>query len=217
MGITALIHDIQPKNITTFKPGNVGPIGEVNVRTRFRQSRAEMPWAIDPYWTGPRAHKLGSNVQDGYSFSYGSQGGPASTTLKGWNGNRSFKHQYGYSIHDVQASDLLYLPIDSELKRFSYKQKVGRLRNVKAGSLFLPMGYTATGKPRGGLYPTSTGFGGTTPASQAFDPLTAPTVELDPNGPKPTNVLRAGVSNLGRSQRVGDVEASQQLRNLNIK
>lgn len=203
MGINQLVHNIKPKNITTSRPGKVGSVGEVQVRTRFRQSCAEMPWSVDPYWTGARANKLGSNVQDGNTTSF-TGGGPASTTLKGWNGNRSFKHQYGYSIHDVQSADLYNEPIvSSSLGKSGWNRKVARTRNVKGGSLFMPMGYTATGRPRGGLYPTTEGFGGITPASQAYDPNLAPPVGLDPRGPQPTNSLRAGPTRLG-VQQLGD-------------
>jgi len=194
----ALVHNIQPKNITTSRPGRVGSVGAVNVRPRFRQSCAEMPWSFDPYWTGARGHKLGSNVQDGHTISYDSKGGPASTHLKGWNGNRSFKHQYGYSIHDVQSADLSTIPIATPQGRVSWKTKVARTRNIKGGSLFLPRGYTATGKPRGGLYPTATGFGGTTPASQTYDPEEAPRVNLDPQGPNPVNVTQPGFTRTGK-------------------
>ena len=197
MGILALVNNIQPKNITQSRPGRVGSVGEVQVRTRFRQSCAEMPWSFDPYWSGARANKLGSNVQDGNTKSYDSQGGPANTNQKGWNGNRSFKHQYGYSIHDVQSADLSTIPIETPQGRVSYNSKVARTRNVKGGSLFLPMGYTATGTPRGGLYPTSTAFGGITPASQSYNPEEAPVVNLDPRGPNPKNVLQSGFTRSG--------------------
>jgi len=202
MGISQLVHDIRPNNITTQRPGKVGSVGEVIVRTRFRQSCAEMPWSYDPYWTGERANKLGNNIQDGYLKSYSTKGGPANTNLKGWNGNRSFKHQYGYSQHDVQAPETSRVQIVGGLPKFSWNSKVARTRNVRGGSLFLPMGYTATGKPRGGLYPTSTGFGGTTPANQAYDPEKETPVELGENNPRPANPLRAGPTRLG-AQRLG--------------
>lgn len=202
MGISQLVHDIKPYNISTSRPGKVGSVGEVVVRTRFRQSCAEMPWSFDPYWSSKRSKKLGSNVQDGYSTSYVSKGGPAESNLAAWNGNRSFKHQYGYTMHDIRPLDTSRVAIHGGLPQFSWKRKVANTRIVKSGSLFMPMGYRATGIPRGGSYPTAQGFGGTTPASQAYDPLTAPTVELDPNGPRPNNATRAGPTRLG-AQRLG--------------
>ena len=202
MGISQLVHDVKPHNITTSRPGNVGSVGEVVVRTRFRQSCAEMPWSVDPYWSNKRSKKLGSNVQNGYSISYGSKGGPAESNLFHWNGNRSFKHQYGYTTHDLRPVDTSRIAIDGGLPQFSWKRKIARTRVVKAGSLFMPMGYQATGMPRGGLYPTSQTYGGITPASQAYNPDEAPTVELDPNGPRPDNPTRAGPTRLG-AQRLG--------------
>lgn len=204
MGIIELYKTSKPVNVYHARPGPVGPVGAVNVRPRFRQSSATLPWAFDPYWSGKRADKLGSNIQDGHVKNHLGNG-PASTNNKAWNGNRSFKHKYGYSIHDVQSADLSVHPILSSLPQFSWKRKVARTRNVKGGSLFLPMGYTATGKPRGGLYPTSQGYGGITPASTAYDPDKAPKVVLDPNGPKPVNPLNDGPSTLGIQNRIGNL------------
>lgn len=204
MGVAQLVQNVKPRNVFTEHPGKVGSVGEVRVRPRFRQSCAEMPWAFDPYWTGKRPTKLGSNVQDGYSKGYNSGGGPASTTEKGWNGNRSFKHQYGYTVHDIRPLDTSRTPIDSPLPKFGWKSKVARTRYIKAGSQFMPMGYTATGTPRGGLYPTSTKYGGTTPASTKYDPTTAPMVDVGDNAPKPTNNLQAGPTRMG-VQRLTDM------------
>ena len=198
MGLSQLVHKVQPKNITTTRPGNVGSVGEVVVRTRFRQSAATMPWAYDPYFDNTRSKKMGSNVQNGYSTSIVSGGGPATTNDKGWNGNRSFKHQYGYSQHDIRPTDNLTIPIDSELPKFGWRRMVARTRNVRGGSYFMPMGYKAAGKPRGGLYPTATGHGGITPASQAYDPENDAPVVIDPNGPNPDNDLRAGPNRIGQ-------------------
>jgi hypothetical protein len=202
MGISQLVHQIKPQNVTTERPGRVGPVGETRVRPRFRQSCADMPVAYDPYWSGKRAHKLGSNVQDGYTFSYTSKGGPAESVKNGWNGNRSFKTQYGYTTHDVRPRDLATEPITSELPQFSWRRKVGALRIVKAGSLFMPMGYQATGKPRGGLYPTSTTYGGINPASERYDPEKEPAVDLGDKAPKPDNLTQAGPTRIG-AQRLG--------------
>ena len=61
----ALIRDVKPWHQSQSRPGPVGSVGDVIVKTRFRQSTPAMPWAYDPYWSGDRANKLGSNVTDG--------------------------------------------------------------------------------------------------------------------------------------------------------
>lgn len=210
MGIAYLVHDVKPKNITTARPGRVGSVGEVIVRTRFRQSCAEMPWSYDPYWNNKRSSKLGSNVQDGNTKSFDSGGGPAAMNTAFWNGNRSFKHAYGYSMHDVRPVDTSKVAIDSELPQFSWRRQVARTRNVRGGTLFMPMGYRATGKPRGGLYPTSTAHGGVAPASVPFDPENAEEPNLGVDGPNPQNQLREGPTRRG-VQKLG-----ARLGNLNL-
>lgn len=198
MGISQLVTTLKPSNITTHHPGKVGSVGEVDVRPRFRQSRAEMPWAVDPYWVGKRSHKLGSNIQDGHTLGYSNKGGPASQSLKSWNGNRSFKHQYGWTFHNIQPENGIRMePVLSLLEKYSWKRKVARTKYIKSGSLFMPQGYTSKNTPRGGLYPLSTSAGGTTPAPVPFDPTTGNNVVLPATGPNPDNELAAGPSRLG--------------------
>lgn len=161
MGIDQLVHDVRPKHIYSSRPGRVGSVGDVVVKTRFRQSTPFMPWAYDPYWAGDRANKLGSNVVDGDTLGYDSRGGPARTFDSKWTGNRHFKHQYGYEYHDVQSPDKRTEPMVSWLGDFSWRRKLANTTIIKrTGSLFnvMPHGYNGTG--RGGNYPYATTAGG---------------------------------------------------------
>lgn len=204
MGIGQLLHDIQPKHIFEARPGRVGKVGDVVVKTRFRQSTPDMPWAYDPYWAGDRANKLGSNVQDGNTLGYDNGGGPANTICANWNGNRSFKHQYGFEYHDVQSLDKRTEPVLSWLGDVSWRRKLARPQIIKrTGSLFLakPNGYSATGPSRGGLYPTSTSAGGIDPASVPYDEQKDDPPNIDSKASNNIGAIgpsRRGVQRLGK-------------------
>lgn len=144
MGIEQLVKNVQYKNVQTAKPGMVGSVGEVLVKPRVRQSNPDLPWAFDPYWQGPRADKLGSNVQDGSIPSFISRGGPAKVMKLNLKGDRDFKHQYGFTIHDTQLPDLRTEPFVSSLGDFSWRRKLATVRIAKrTGQLFSvkPGGY----------------------------------------------------------------------------
>lgn len=202
MGFSQLVHDIQPKHIYEARPGRVGKIGDVVVKTRFRQSTPDMPWAYDPYWAGDRANKLGSNVQDGNTLGYDNGGGPANTYNANWIGNRSFRHQYGFTYHDAQSPDKRTEPVLSWLGDVSWRRKLARPQIIKrTGSLFLakPNGYSSTGNNRGGLYPTITSAGGIEPASVPFEDQIddSPIMEKTPNNIGAIGPSRRGVQRLG--------------------
>lgn len=204
MGISQLVRDIQPKNVFTTRPGRVGSVGDVIVKPRFRQSSPDMPWAYDPYWAGSRANILGSNVQDGNTLGYVNSGGPANTICAKWNGNRSFKHQYGYEHHDVQAPNKTTEPVLSWLGDVSWRRKLARPQIIKrTGTLFLvkPNGYNSNGRNRGGNYPTSTSAGGIDPASVPSDDQQDNEPVLD--NPTPNNIGAIGPSRRG-VQRLGE-------------
>lgn len=128
-----LVHTINQIHTRSFRPGREGSVGEVVVQPRFRQSTPFMPWAYDPYWAGKRANKLGSNVQDGDTVGYDNKGGPAKLKHHGWVGNRSFKHQYGRSFHDLVQEDKATTPWVSSIGDYEWRNKVAHFRRLKSG------------------------------------------------------------------------------------
>lgn len=197
MGINQLVSNIQPKNVLGIRPGSVGSVGDVVVKTRFRQSTPEMPWAYDPYWQGARANKLGSNVQDGDSTSFDSKGGPANVNDLFWHGGRDFKHQYGIEIHDARPPDKWSEPIVSFQGAFSWKRKLSTMRIAKrSGSLFSikPNGYSPSNElSRGGNGVRITDQLGGDPGLELLeDPSKKPAT----NNPG-LNPVNAGISRLG--------------------
>ena len=219
MVVQALIENVKRKNVDVCYAAPVGEIGDPVVRPRVRQSAPWLPWAYDPYWTVPRATKLmGANVQNGGEPSLVRKTLGAHTVDANWVGNRTAKHQYGWSMTSVQIPDKLKDPVLRSLGRSSWESKLARTTIAKrAGKLFsvLPYGYQP--KPgdvlRGGNFPTVTEVsGGTNPPAgtrgvmlEKEDVVTGgdDDVNMGPASPvSPTGSLRAGFSRLG-FQNVG--------------
>lgn len=159
-----LVHVVHPKHQRTIRPGRVGQLGETIVIPRFRQSTPTMPWAYDPYYAGKRAEKLGSNVQDGDTVGFDNKGGPARTLYKAFAGNRSFKHQYGRTIHDLVQPDKRYSAWVSSLGDFTWRNKLAMVRKIKTGDKFfsiLPGPYAPE--------PNDLARGGSTPRTTIID------------------------------------------------
>lgn len=128
-----LVHIRRQIHERSFRPGVEGSVGEVVVQPRFRQSTPFMQWAYDPYWAGKRANKLGSNVQDGDMVGYDNKGGPAKVIQRGWVGNRSFKHQYGTTFHDIVQPEKAVTPWVSSIGDYEWRNKVAHVRRLKSG------------------------------------------------------------------------------------
>jgi len=206
MGIGQLIDNVQPKHVYQSRPGVVGSVGDVIVKTRFRQSTPFMPWAYDPYWAGDRANGLGSNVQNGDTLGWSNSGGPARCFDSKWVGNRSFRHQYGWTYHDIKSLDKSTLPVLAWQGDTSWRRKLGRSAIAKrTGSLFSikPMGFNPSGPLRGGNFPTSETAGGTEPAGTAV----VDTEEHLEN-------VNAGISKLGAQGELGPHDINQHIGNL---
>lgn len=67
-----------------IQPGAVGPVGDVNLSPRYRQTGTNAALRYDPYFSGKNSIFLGSNVSDGQKKSYDSGGGPAKTIDSNW-------------------------------------------------------------------------------------------------------------------------------------
>ena len=199
--MNALVENIKPHHIFESRPGKVGPVGITTVKTRFRQSTPTMPWAYDPSYSDKDWNLLGSNIQDGDTLGYANQGGPARTSYQAWGGNRSNKHQYGWTYSAVQSPDKATEPYVASLGDFSWRTKVARVRNLKRnGYLFSvkPYGYQSQNPllNRGGSVPQTTTLGG--------DIVDDPDSRYPPAnlaGEKPINSTRSGPSPFGRQEQ----------------
>ncbi len=216
----ALIHDVHPKNVYTSHPGPVGTIGNPVPKPRFRQSRAAMPWAYDPYYAGERGNRLGANITDGQWKSYNTGGGPARSGVKKWTGNRdTMRHQYGYLYHNIAPNAKLYIPVLGPQGDVAWRDKMARTQLVKpVGRLFLPKnapGYGLQGTLRSGNYPVATTQGG----DQGPVRMGVQTADLEPvqraapvPGANTDLSARANMQATGRNSLVGIEQFHQRVR-----
>jgi hypothetical protein len=187
MGVSQLTTSIKPQNVFPARPGPVGSVGDVLVKSQGRRSHPDLPLVFNK-----NVKNLGVNVQDGSEPSI-IGAGPANCDNGAFRGNRSFKHAYGYTYHDIQNIDKLTEPVLAPQGDVSWRSKIARPRIIKrTGQLFSikPMGYQAAGPLRGGNYPVVETSGGIEPASVA--PVEKDPIELE------SNPLRRGATATGR-------------------
>lgn len=202
MGQTELLNLLKPKHLFTSRPGRVGSVGDTIVKTRFRQSTPTMPWAYDPYWTGDRADKLGSNVQDGDTVGYDNHGGAARTIDSKWNGFRGFKVGNVTSYHDIPSIDKMHEPTFTWSGDYSWRNKLARSRIAKRnGTLFsiMPQGYSPDQSDllRGGNYPITETVGGEGLETDGNMQQDIVVTGVNPTPGTQTNPINAGISKFG--------------------
>ena len=144
------------KNTQIISPGIVGSVGDVLGSVRMKQSAPDMPMLYDSDYYGKNEERVGSNVQDGFSYSYTSGGGPA--RLLDFNLNRpSMKINHGWRYQDLRAPDKSLGERMGSTGRFDWYNRVANIYEAKrTGELFLPLpgGYQpGDGVPRGGQVP----------------------------------------------------------------
>jgi hypothetical protein len=151
----AIVDEKYFKNTMILSPGLVGSVGDVLGSVRLKQSAPEMKLRYDQIFSGKNEPRSGSNVQDGYSYSYASGGGPARTLDSNWV-NKKFKTNHGYIYQDMRAPDKTLTPVMGSTGRYDWYNRVANTYQAKiTGDLFLPLpgGYKPSGVPRGGQVP----------------------------------------------------------------
>jgi len=151
----AIVDEKYFKNTMVISPGVVGSVGDVLGSVRLRQSEPSMDLRYDATFSGPNEPMTGSNVQNGFSYSYSSGGGPARTLDSNWE-NRSFKTNHGWVYQDLRAPDKTLMPVMGSTGRYDWYNRVANIYQAKVtGDMFLPLpnGYQPSGVPRGGQVP----------------------------------------------------------------
>ncbi len=151
----AIVDPVYYKNTQIISPGVVGSVGDVIGGVRLKQSTPDMAMRYDKTFESPIT---GSNVQDGYSYSYSSGGGPARTFEKTMS-NRGFRTVHGWKFQDLRAPDTSMQPVTGSTGRYPWYNKIATVYEAKrTGDLFLPLpnGYTPSGVPRGSQVPRVT-------------------------------------------------------------
>lgn len=146
----------QIRDYIRIQPGLVGPVGDVNVQPRLRNSANDLPIRFDPYFSHKASCSLGSGVQNGTSRSYMTNGiGPY--TIDSNYTNRKRKVRNGWIMQDLRAPDTAHEPVTPGIPQISWNNKIATTYNAfRTGDKFLPSGPYAPHPaevPRGGQVP----------------------------------------------------------------
>lgn len=159
----AIVDPVYYKRTVTISPGVVGSVGDVISGVRLKQSNPDMPMRYEKEFSGREAAITGSNVQDGFSYSYSSGGGPPRTlefslASRGYP-NRGFKTVHGWRYQDLRAPDTTLEPVMGSTGRYDWYNKIATVYEAKrTGDLFLPLPgpYGPTNMTRGSQVPRIT-------------------------------------------------------------
>ena len=156
------INALRPLNrwdYDSIRPGVVGGVGDVNMSPRLKSTfPGDFRWEKE--YEGKNESHVGSNVQDGYSYSYSSGGGGNKTIDSNWGGRRDFKTSHGWRYQDLRPSDLAIDPVLGEQPQFSWHQRIASVNHQQtSGNLFEfkgPLVIPPNGITRGGQFPRVT-------------------------------------------------------------
>jgi len=125
-----------------ISPGVVGSVGCVNMTERLKSTiPGDYRWSK---WTHDGASKLGSNVQNGFSISYNSRGGPNRTIDSNWKGRRRFETSHGWRYQDLRPTDRTAVPTLGQLPQYTWRTKVANVQRAQRTAEEFPI-------PRDGL------------------------------------------------------------------
>ena len=163
-------------NKNYISPGAVGSVGDVIGGTRLRQSTPEMSPRYQGWNSGFNSIFYGSNVQDGDSPSFMSDGLSARTITRPIARNDGYKTSVGWVAQDLVKEDRASEPILAGEPQFSWKTKQAQIYRAKvSGDAFLPLpgGYGPEGLTRGTQHPTLVvrSLGAATPQKPEHDNL----------------------------------------------
>lgn len=168
-------------NFQSYRAGSTGTVGIPLTSVRLKQSTPDMKMRWDKTFNGKTAPYHGSNVQNGYQYSFTSGGGPARMDYKGFYGRKSFKTAHGWEYQDLRKPDTKHEVIMGSTGRYSYNNKVATLYEAKrTGKMFLPLPgpYGPTGLTRGNQVPRVVSSSGPTLPVMA-DSISQPVVNAD--------------------------------------
>lgn len=144
-------------NKNYISPGVVGTVGDTISQIRLKQSAPDLAPRFYEESNGPNEMFYGSNVQDGTSHSFMSEGLGARTVSRPIGRVAGDKTAVGWTHQDIVPTDRTRASKMAALPSFGYKSVVSSVVRTKThGDRFLPLpgGYTMEGVPRGSVYPT---------------------------------------------------------------
>lgn len=126
----------KPLNTRLISPGLVGSVGDVLAAVRLKQSTPALPMRFDPAYEP----MYGSNVQDGFSYSFTSGGGPAATVQQIRQYHPPERSVVGIKYQDLRAPDKTLEPLMGSGGRYNWYNRVANVYQAKVtGDMFLPL------------------------------------------------------------------------------
>lgn len=156
LSMDPVIQRYRLKNFQTYTAAPVGSVGDPLSSVRLKQSNPDMKMRWDKEFSGKNAPRHGSNIQDGYTYSFTSGGGPGRIHEYGYYGNSSFRTDHGWVYQDLRAPDVTHEVVMGSTGRYTYHNKIATLYEAKrTGKMFLPLPgeYAPTKLTRGNQVP----------------------------------------------------------------
>lgn len=144
-------------NKNYISPGAVGSVGDTISQIRLKQSAPDLAPRYYDESDGINEMFYGSNVQDGTSHSFTTQGLGARTVSRPIFRREGYKTAVGWKHQDIVPTDRTRETKMAALPAFGYNSLIASVVRTKThGDQFLPLpgGYTMDGMPRGSNYPT---------------------------------------------------------------
>lgn len=144
-------------NKSYISPGLVGSVGDVLISTKLKQSAPDMEPRYEYWNTGLNTIFYGSNVQDGYSESFTSNGMGSKTVSRPIYRYTGYKTNVGWRHQDIVPTDNYREAKQAALPQFGWKSQVASiLRTKHTGEMFTPLpgGYGPSSQTRGTQHPT---------------------------------------------------------------
>lgn len=122
----------------SFRPGPVGPVGEVITSVRLKQSAPDMAERYDKTFSGKKQPWSGSNISDGMWKGFTSGGRGAVVVNRNYD-REPMKTSVGWVMQNIKAPDMTTEPKMTPLGRYGWDTTVGSIIKAKVtGDLFLP-------------------------------------------------------------------------------
>lgn len=143
-------------NKNRISPGAVGTVGDVLIQTKLKHSSPDMPERYEAWNSKVNSVFYGSNVQDGTSESFTSEGLGARVVQRPIHRYTGYKTAVGWKHQDIVPTDRKVESKMAGLPQFGWNSLVASVERTKtSGDRFLPLprGYGASALTRGNQYP----------------------------------------------------------------
>jgi hypothetical protein len=140
LAITAL-KPYNRANYTRISPGVVGPVGDVLMQTRLKQSMPSLDMRFDKLGGKDGEVRMGANISDGMIRAFSNGGGLARVRDTNWEAGRHFRTHRGWIYQDMRKPDKRIEPyLGKSGPRFDWNNRLATVyKSLHTGDKFLPL------------------------------------------------------------------------------